>query len=325
MSRARPSGLPLRILVFTNMFPTPSKPWWGTFVAEQVDDLRQIGVEVSVLHFDGTDDRMNYARAARAFRRAMRSGGFDLVHAHYGLVGAIAVSQRRIPVVTTFHGGDFTGLVPWHAAISRIVARLSTPWVCPPGGDPRLGLEAAAVIPVGVNTTLFRPGDRSAARRALGLDESAPYALLLGARDDPNKRPDLFDAAVEHARATVPGLRTRSLEGLDRDEVVLLMNAVDVGVLTSDTEGSPVAVREALACNTPVVSVPVGSVPMVLSGLPGCAVEPYDPPRLGEAIVGALSAGRPQSLRDRALESSGRSVAERLVSVYDEVVGRSTG
>ena len=50
------------------------------------------------------------------------------------------------------------------------------------------------------------------------------------------------------------------------------MNAVDVTLLTSDWEGSPGAVRESLACQTPVVSVPVGDVPNVLSGLPGCAV-----------------------------------------------------
>ena len=116
-----------RVLVFTNMYPTPGKPWWGTFVAEQVEDLRRLGVSVAVLDFDGTDDRLNYVRASRAFLREIRRGGYDLVHAHYGLVGAIAVTQRRVPVVTTFHGGDFTGLVPWHAVVSRVVARLSTP------------------------------------------------------------------------------------------------------------------------------------------------------------------------------------------------------
>lgn len=325
MSKGLPHEAPMRVLVLTNMYPTPAKPWWGTFVAEQVEDVRQLGVVVSVLHFDGTDDRMNYVRAARAFRREVRSGRFDLVHAHYGLVGAIAVAQRRVPVVTTFHGGDFTGLVPWHAAVSRVVARLSTPVVVTPDGVARLGLEDAAVIPAGVNTTLFQPGDRLVARRGLGLDERAPYALLLGARDDPNKRPDLFDAAVEHARVTVPELRTMSLEGLDRDQVALLMNAVDVAVLTSDTEGSPVAVREALACGTPVVSVPVGSVPMVLADLPGCSVEPYEPSRLGDAIIAALSAGRPQALRARALESSGSAVARQLVSLYADVLGPRTG
>lgn len=312
----------MRVLVFTNMYPTPEKPWWGTFVAEQVDDLRRLGVDVTVLPFDGTEDRRAYVTAAHAFRRAVKTGHYDVVHAHYGLVGAIAVTQRRIPVVTTFHGGDFTGLVRWHAAVSRIVARLSTPVVVTPDGAVRLGVADAVVIPAGVDTQRFRPGDRVAARRALGLDADGLYALLLGARDDPNKRPDLFDAAVERARASVPELNTLSLEGLDRDQVASLMNAVDVGVLTSDTEGSPVAVREALACLTPVVAVPVGNVPSVLAGLPGCALVPRDPTLIAAGIVSALSAGRNAALRERAEETSGHSVAVRLAALYEAVVAQ---
>lgn len=312
--------------MFTNMYPTTEKPWWGTFVAEQVDDLRRLGVDVTVLPFDGTVDRRAYAAAARALWRAVGTGRYDVVHAHYGLVGAIAVTQRRIPVVTTFHGGDFTGLVPWHAAVSRVVARLSTPVVVTADGVAQLGAPSALVIPAGVDTQRFRPGDREAARRALGLDEDGFYALLLGARDNKNKRPDLFDAAVELARASVPGLRALSLGRLDREQVALRMNAADVGVLTSDLEGSPVAVREALACLTPVVSVPVGNVASVLDGLPGCSLVPRDPALIAEGILAALSAGRDAALRARAEETSGHSVAVRLAALYDDVLahrGRS--
>ena len=243
----------MRVLVFTNMYPTEEKPWWGTFVEEQVDDLRRLNVDVSVLHFDATNDRGEYRRAAARFRSTLRSKKFDLVHAHYGLTGAIAVAQRRVPVVTTFHGGDYTGLIRWHAAVSRVVCRLCTPIVVTADGRTKLRIPHAAVIPAGVNTDLFQPADRLSARRALGLDESASYALLLGGRDDANKRPDLFDAAVEHARREVPDLRSLSLDQAGREDVVHLMNAADVAVLTSDREGLPVALREALACMTPVV------------------------------------------------------------------------
>lgn len=310
----------MEILVITNMYPTPEKPWWGTFVEEQVDDLRRLGVGVTVLDFDATDGRMHYLHAALMFRKTLRRQSFDLVHAHYGLTGVIAVAQRRCPVVTTFHGGDYTGLIGWHAIVSRVVARLCTPVVVTPEGVGHLRAPAAAVIPAGVNTTRFSPVDRRAARRALGLDENGPYALLLGARDDPNKRPDLFDAAVLCARASVPELRALSLEGMTREQVVNLMNAVDVGVMTSDTEGLPVAVREALACMTPVVSVPVGGVPTVLAGLAGCAVVDRDPVALGAAIVASLAAERSPAWRERAEETSGMAVAERLLALYENVL-----
>jgi teichuronic acid biosynthesis glycosyltransferase TuaC len=312
----------VNVLVVTNMYPTPAKPWFGCFVEEQVGELRRLGLDVSVLSFDGTEDRWEYLRAARRFRGLLRRGRFDLVHAHYGLTGAIAVSQRRCPVVTTFHGGDYSGLIPWHALVSRVVARLCTPVVVTPEGIARLGLRTAAVIPAGVDTERFRPGDRLTARRELGLDEAAPYALLLGARADANKRADLFDAAVDEARKIVPELRAVALEGLTRDRVVALMNAVDVGVLTSDYEGLPVAVREALACTTPVVAVPVGGVPDVLAGLPGCAVVPRDAPQLASAIASAVAAGKSPLLRERAKQTSAAAVATRLAELYGHVLER---
>jgi teichuronic acid biosynthesis glycosyltransferase TuaC len=314
----------VNVLVLTNMYPTDAKPWFGIFVAEQVDELRRLGLDVSVLSFDGTEDRREYVRAARRFRRAVRHGSFDLVHAHYGLTGAIAVTQRRLPVVTTFHGGDYSGLIRWHAGVSRVVARLCTPVVVTPDGIARLRLQRAAVIPAGVDTGRFRPGDRRQARRELGLDDGAPYALLLGGRADANKRADLFDASVEAARTTIPDLQSLALEGLAREQVVTLMNAVDVGVLTSDYEGLPVAVREALACMTPVVSVPVGGVPDLLANLPGCAVVPRDAARLGTAIAGAVAAGKSQLLRERAEQTSAPAMAKRLAELYAQVLAATT-
>jgi glycosyltransferase involved in cell wall biosynthesis len=314
----------VNVLVLTNMYPTDAKPWFGSFVAEQVVELRRLGLDVSVLSFDGTEDRREYLRATRRFRRALRHGSFELVHAHYGLTGAIAVAQRRLPVVTTFHGGDYSGLIPWHAVVSRVVARLCTPVVVTPDGIARLGLQRAVVIPAGVDTGRFRPGDRQQARRELGLDEAAPYALLLGARADANKRADLFDAAVEAARTTIPDLRSLALEGLARERVLTLMNAVDVGVLTSDYEGLPVAVREALACTTPVVAVPVGGVPDLLANLPGCAVVPRDATHLGTAIAAAVAAGKSPFLRERAEQTSATAMAKRLAELYAQVLAATT-
>ena len=148
-----------------------------------------------------------------------------------------------------------------------------------------------------------------------------PYALLLGARDDRRKRPDLFDAGVAMPGRR-PELRALCLEGLDRDQVAALMNAVDVGVLTSDTEGSPVAVREALASETPVVSVDVGNVRAVLAGLPGCAIAERAPSR--SALPSSPRCRRAAcALRPRAEETSGLAVARDALALYERVLGRS--
>ena len=130
-----------------------------------------------------------------------------------------------------------------------------------------------------------------------------PYVVFPGSRRNPVKRVDLFDAAVEEARRDLHELRAIALEGLSRDEAALTLAAADATVMTSDTEGSPVTVRESLACETPVVSVPVGDVPEVISGLPGCAICERDPSALARALLRAIDAGRNPDLRKRAEET----------------------
>jgi glycosyltransferase involved in cell wall biosynthesis len=100
------------------------------------------------------------------------------------------------------------------------------------------------------------------------------------------------------------------------------MNAVDVTLMTSDFEGSPVSIKESLACTTPVVSVPVGDVPELLAGLPGCEIAPRDAVALADAVVRALEHGGAPGLRRRVERVSREHVARRMIALYESVVGR---
>jgi teichuronic acid biosynthesis glycosyltransferase TuaC len=308
----------VNVLVVTNMWPTPGDPSFGCFVEEQVDDLRRLGLDVDVISFDGRRARRNYARAAWTVRAAVRQRPVSVVHAHYGLTGAVAAMQRSVPVITTFHGSD-TGYVPWQARVSRIVAARTTPLFVSRAGAYALGRPNAAVLPAPVDVDRFVPLDRSEARARLGWKHGVPYALFPGSRTNRRKRPDLFAAAVAEARRAVPRLQMAVLENLSRDEVVLALNAADVTVMVSDWEGSPVTVRESLACMTPVVSVDVGDVREVLAGLPACAIAKRDACDLGGAIVHTLAQPREPALRVRAELTSRPRIAGRLVALYDEV------
>lgn len=304
------------------MLPIPGRPAFGIFVRDQVEDLRRLGLEVDVLFVNGFESSVNYARGSIALRRRLSARTFDLVHAHYGLTGATAITQRRVPVVTTFHGSDCSGEIPWQKAVSWVVARRCTPIFVSEGLAASVGREGAAVIPAAVDADLFRPGDRTEARRRLGWPLEGTIALLPGSRSNAVKDPALFDAALEAARRSIPELVGTSLERLSRSEVVLAMNAADVIVMTSRAEGSPVTVRESLACGTPVVSVPVGDVRSLLAGVPGCSVVARDARSIGEAIVAVVGAGGAQERRARAAEFGRPRIAERVAEIYREVVAR---
>jgi glycosyltransferase involved in cell wall biosynthesis len=312
----------LRVLVLTNMFPTSAEPWFGVFVSDQTADLRSAGVDLEVLAFDARSSRLEYLTAARRLRHALRDGQFDIVHAHYGLAGAVAATQRRVPVVTTFHGSD--ALARGERPISWVVARRTQPIAVATVVADSLGLHGAPVIPCAVDTELFAPADRAQARSLLGWPADGAHVLFPAARRDPTKRPkraDLFDAAVRHVRRRLPGVRAVSLDGLSRTQVAAAMSAADVMLMTSDWEGSPVTVKESLACATPVVSVPVGDVAEVIRGLPGCAISAREPAALAAAVLRAVESPRSAALRDRALTYGRGATAARIIDVYRRALG----
>jgi teichuronic acid biosynthesis glycosyltransferase TuaC len=302
------------------MYPTEADPSRGSFIRDLVEDVRALGVEVTVLAFDGRKRKRAYLEASFELRRALR-GAPDLVHAHYGLTGAVAVVQRSVPVVVTFHGSD-TGNphVPWQAWISWFVARMAMPVFVSRDGARRLGLDGAAVIPAGVDLDLFRSTPRVTARARLGWPRTGRYVLLPGARWNPVKGVPLFDAVVRELCSRGHDLTPVSLEGFSRPQVVDVMNAVDVTLMTSEFEGSPVAIKESLACLTPVVSVPVGDLPELLEGLPGCEIVPREPIRLADAVVRAFDRGGDPALSKRVERFSRSRVAERTVALYESVL-----
>jgi teichuronic acid biosynthesis glycosyltransferase TuaC len=308
----------IRVLVLTNMYPTQPEPHFGCFVKDQVDDLRRLGVDVSVLSFDGRFHKRRYLAAASRLRRALRRERYDIVHAHYGLSGALASLQLATPVVTTFHGTD--AWVPWQRRVSWLVARRTQPIAVAPTIAASLGVRDAPVIPCAVDLDVFSPIDRAEARRALGWPTAGACVLFPAARNDrakvTNKRVDVFDMMIEHLRRTAPDVLAASLDGLSREEVALAMNAADVSVITSMSEGAPVVVKESLACRTPVVSVAVGDVSAVVAGLPGCAIVPRDPEALAKAVGRALQADRDLRLREPMHAYGRQPIAERVLGVY---------
>ncbi len=306
-----------RVLVVTNMYPTSTEPWYGAFVADQVQDLREAGLDVDVVAFDGRERWRAYLEAVPMLRGALRRRKYDLVHAHYGLTGMVAALQFDVPLVTTFHGSDLN--VTWQRQCSAVAARRGAV-IFQSGRDTALLRHArAAVIPCGTDMRRFVPESRTQARAKLGWG-GQPTVLLPGSRQRRVKRADLFDAAVEIARGSVPTLRGESLERVPRDRVAVALNAADAVMQTSDWEGSPMVVREALACLTPVVSVDAGDVRQVLSGMPDCHVVDRDPEALANALVGVLGADRHPTWRNRAAEYSRGFVTQKLLSLYADLL-----
>ncbi len=310
----------MRVLVLTNMYPAPGRPIHGTFVAEQVASLRQRGIEVEVLFVDGPRSRLNYAAGVPALHRMVRGAQFDLIHAHYVYCGVIGLTQRRLPLVITHHGIE--AQIGWTAALCRLTSRQAAATIATSlRVAEALRLPHVEVVPCGVDTALFQPMSRPAARAALGLPADAPLALFVG-RLAPEKRLPLIEAAMAEVQARLPGARLIAVHTEPRERIPLYMNACDALVLASTAEGAPMVVREAMACNLPVVSTDTGDVRALFGELPGHFIAAATVADLADQLARGLTFGQPTAGRQRILPWSLAATAEQIEQIYRRVLSR---
>jgi len=280
------------------------------FITEQADSLRDSGqiVEFYLVRKKGVT---GYLQALPGLKSTIAVFRPDIVHAHYGLSGLLANLQRKVPVVTTFHGSDIND--PRVFRWSRWVIRLSrfTIFVSQQAVEIAKPRRQYAVLPCGVNMSRFCPIEKKIARQQLGWDDGEVYILFAGTREVEVKNYPLALQAVRN----IPGTQLVELKGFGRDGVNLVLNAADVALMTSFTEGSPQFIKEAMACNCPVVSTDVGDVKQLTEGVEGCYITSFE--------VDSVTSGLQEALRfasDKG-RTEGREKIKKLGLTDDRIAG----
>jgi len=322
----------MKVLIITNQWPSTEFPEKVPFLVQQVTYLQRAGMDISVFAFRGCKNPINYLSAWFRLRREFDLSTFDLIHAHFGPSGLMALPRRR-PLVVTFHGTDLRGIVGdkgrYHrlnvvSLLSRLIARFA---------DERIVVANRLksylpqkydinVIPGGVNLDHFRPLPRSEARRKLKLEDAGHLVLFAADHRRAVKRFYLAEQAVsllpEHCRA-----RLIAIGDVPHHLVPIYMNASDVLLLTSKHEGSPTTVKEALACNLPVVSVDVGDVRERLVSVAGCRVVEEDSPQsIANALEEVLQLSRKEPNQAQMLMLDEKLVAQQVITVYQRAIRR---
>jgi glycosyltransferase involved in cell wall biosynthesis len=168
---------------------------------------------------------------------------------------------------------------------------------------------------------------RDEARRRLGWPQDERVVLFAADPKRGVKNFPLAEQAHRALQASHPDVRLRVAwsevrEEMPLDQLPLWMNAADVLLLTSRSEGSPSVVKEALATALPVVSTPVGDVAKLVRGVPGCHVRPPDPQALAGALADALARGRSPAAPAAVAQLGVDAVARRVIAVYETVLRR---
>ncbi|MGY1738072.1 D-inositol-3-phosphate glycosyltransferase [Geodermatophilus sp. SYSU D00684] len=299
-------------------------------------------------------------------------GHYDVVHSHYwlsGQVGWLARDRWSVPLIHTAHtlakvknaalaDGDrpeprarVIGEEQVVAEADRLVANTdeeADQLVEHYGADPRRTL----VVPPGVDLDRFTPGDRAAARRALGVPADAVVLTFVG-RIQPLKAPDLLLATAARMLEDDPALRSRlrvhvvgapSGSGLEAprqleelaahlgvadlvrflppqppDRLALHYRAADVAVVPSHNESFGLVALEAQACGTPVVAASVGGLrTAVRDGVSGVLVDGRDPGAYAAAVRAVLARRQLMGAgaRRHAAAFSWDRTADSLVAAY---------
>lgn len=283
------------------------------FIWEQTKALTKLGAEISYFLVKGNGIN-GYLKSFPKLKSIIHDSHPDLIHAHFGLCGLLANLQRKIPVVTTYHGSDINNAKV--RVLSKFAIRLSAHniFVSQKLVEIAKPKKKYSIIPCGINLEDYPIVDKDKARKEMGLEIGKKYVLFSGAFDNPVKNYPLAKEAID----MIPDTELLELKGYNRHQVALLMNAVDCFLMTSHSEGSPQVIKEAMACGCPIVSVDVGDAKDVTHDVLGCHV--FE--RTAESIASALSIEINRSIRTAGRERiltlgySNDLIAKKIISAY---------
>jgi glycosyltransferase involved in cell wall biosynthesis len=333
----------LKILLVTQMWPSPENPDLGSFLVPVNRALEEQGHEVEVAAISRRGGSpTEYARLVREARRAARRFQPDVVFAHFlfpaGAAGALAARKAGAPLVVMAHGQDVRniGEIPGVRAASRWVVRgaagliANSRWLANQLQE-RIP-EAAAKLEIadcGIDLEAFSPRDAAAARRELGWDGEGPAFLCVGSLIERKNVVRLADAFASLGRGRLAFVGDGPLRGeledrtnlqvtgrIPQSQVPAWVAACDVLCQPSLIEPFGQATLEGMAMERSVVATTIGGPPEFVTPEAGVLVHPEDNDALAEALERAAGLPTPNlKAREAAAEHDVRRQAARMAAV----------
>ena len=324
----------MKVLIVTNMYPSEKRPVFGIFVKEQADAVKQYhpDVEYEIYCIEGGGVQgaskiksfKNYIKSIIEIDRILKKGSYDLIHVHYGFSGLFLLNpfRNKVPTLVTLHGGDIQPEQKKQfqvLATRKLLRKADFAITLNERMDviARNYIHQTCIIPCAVNTDLFEPPAKVEKE-----ERRIPIVVFPSDKQRFVKNYPLFVKVIAILKEKY-GIECEAIEvkGMSREEVKCLYQKADLMLMTSISEGSPQVVKEAMACNLPVVSTPVGDVKILLENVKGSAVAEnnFDANELGRLCYLSLEdkiPGIDGFTKIMQLGLDCKSVSEKIYSIY---------
>jgi glycosyltransferase involved in cell wall biosynthesis len=289
------------------------------FITEQGDELIRQGHEVDYLPVRSKGIK-GYLKHLPVLKAQLKEKNYHLVHAHYGLSGALAVLQRQVPVVITFHNGE---TLTRKGNLVSSVASLFSVWniyVAQHIYDLTYFKQPrhSTVLPCGIPVEKFVLYEKQKARELMGLPADKINVLFGGAFANLRKNVALAQEAVRITGRN--DIHLVELKGYNREQVNQLLCAVDFMLLPTKSEGSPQIVKEAMACNCPIVATDVADIAVLMNNTPGTFLTGFDPHDVANKIEQAIAFGQRTSGRGWIEQYDNGEIVKQIVDIYHKII-----
>jgi len=289
-------------------------------VKNQGESLRKQGVEIDYFTIKGKGIK-GYLKNVKPLKQYLKQNQFDIVHAHYSMSAFVASLAGAKPLVVSLMGSDVKS-DNYFKFIIRLFNQFSWSKIIVKSEDMKndLGISKVEIIPNGVDFCMFKPLNQEDCKTKLSWDKDKTQILFAANPQRQEKNYKLTIAAFD--LLNLNHCELKELVNVPNDQVSLYHNAADVVLLTSLWEGSPNVIKEAMACNIPIVSTNVGDVRKVIGKTEGCYLTTFEPEDVADKIKKALAFGKKTRGREdiRHLESS--VVAKKIINLYRKTLDK---
>ena len=295
-----------------------SKAGISQIVRGQGESLKKNGIDLDYFTIVGKGTK-GYLKNIPRLRRFLRKKNYDLIHSHYSLSSIVASLSCKLPMVVSLMGSDVHMWFFWKSIIKTFYRfRWDATIVKSAGMKKSISLNNAIVIPNGVDFGLFKPIEKDVAKIKVGFNDKRRHIIFVANPKRPEKNYPLAKKAFELINYDSVELNTVS--NVDQNIIPYYINVADILLLTSLWEGSPNVIKEAMACNCPIVSTDVGDVREVISNTEGCYICSYEPGDVADKIKKALDFSKRTDGREKIKHLDAKIIAQKIIGVYNRVL-----